>query len=132
MAHGGYSAPDSLRGAVILVVDGHDDHRTLLTATLRHCGAIVRDTASVDAGWATLRMLTPDALVLALRADEEQVLTFVQRIRSLPREQGGKIPVIGVGPMAEARTARMKGFDAFLEEPIDAWALCRTVAELTS
>jgi CheY-like chemotaxis protein len=130
MASGGFAASDSLRGRVVLVVDRDDNHRRLLGTVLRHCGAIVRDLASLDATWAALETLIPDALVLAVGVGQEQVVMFVRRVRSLPREKGGKVPVIGVGPASEAPGARMNGFDAFLDEPIDAWALCSVLAEL--
>lgn len=122
----------SLQGQYLLLVETDADSRAVLSAILRYCGAFVRGVASVDEAWASMQSLTPDALVIAIRPPTDTVLTLVRRLRSLRPEDGGKTPVVGLGPGAVATSAQLNGCDGYLKEPIDPWALCRVVSELTS
>ena len=121
-----------LQGQYILLVETDADSRAVLSAILRYCSAFVRDVATIDEAWASMQSLTPDALVIAIRPPADIVLTLVRRLRSLRPEEGGKTPVVGLGPAAAAASARLNGCDGYLKEPIEPWALCRLISEVTS
>lgn len=121
---------DSICGYAVLVVDPDDDARAVMTAILRYCGALVWDVASTEAALTVMREALPNAVVATLRPSPSAATALVRRLRALPIEEGGKTPVIGVGPSMDAAGARASGVDAYLETPIDPWALCRLISEL--
>jgi CheY-like chemotaxis protein len=131
MSRGGYPG-ESLQGLYVLVVDSEAGNRAVLTAVLQACGALVREVASADEAWAAMGVITPRALILAVRPPIGLALTLVRRIRSLRAEDGGKIPTVAIGPAVQAEAARLSGCDGYLAEPIEPWALCRLVTELIS
>lgn len=132
MARGGFYSVDSLRGVYVLLVDANDENRDVLKSILRYCGALVRDVASTEEALTAMRETTPSIIIIDVRPPADAALALIQGLRTLRPEHGGKIPAVGVGPVSQADTARVSGFDAYLEEPIDPWALCRMVSELTS
>jgi len=131
MARGGFFSVDSLRGTYALLVDSNVEARTILSAILRYCGALVREVPGPEEALAALRETTPGVLVVAIRPPADAAWRLIRGVRALRPEDGGKIPAVGVGAAAEASQARMNGFDGFLQEPIDPWAFCRMVSELT-
>jgi CheY-like chemotaxis protein len=130
MARGGFYSVDSLRGVYALLVDSNAEARTVLSSILRYCGALVCEVSTTEEALAGLRETTPGVVVVAIRVPDDP-WALIRGLRALRPEDGGKIPCVGVGAATEADPARMKGFDGYLEEPIDPWALCRMVAELT-
>jgi CheY-like chemotaxis protein len=131
MARGGFYSVDSLRGIYALLVDSNAEARTVLSSILRYCGALVREVASTEEALAALRETTPGVVVVGIRAPADDAWALILKLRTLRPEDGGKIPAVGVGSAANADQARLNGFEGFLEEPIDPWALCRLVSELT-
>jgi CheY-like chemotaxis protein len=131
MARGGFYSVDSLRGIYALLVDSNAEARTVLSTILRYCGALVREVNSPEDAMAALRETTPSVIVVGIRAPVDSSWILIRRLRALRPEDGGKIPAVGMGAAANADQARMNGFDGYLEEPIDPWALCRMVSELT-
>jgi CheY-like chemotaxis protein len=130
MARGGFYSVDSLRGVYALLVDCDPEARTVLSSILRYCGALVCEVSTTEDALAGLRETTPGVVVVATRAPAD-AWALIRALRALRPEDGGKIPAVGVGPATEADQARRNGFDGYLEEPIDPWALCRMVSELT-
>jgi CheY-like chemotaxis protein len=124
-------AGHALRGVYVLLVDDNSQHRNALREILRYCGAWVREAASTEEALAVLRETTPTALVVAVRPPGDAAWLLVRGVRAMPPEHGGKMPIVGVGPVGLAVQARAEGFDGYLSEPIEAWALCRAVGELT-
>lgn len=132
MARGGFYSVESLRGVYVLLVDEEDENRAVLSAILRYCGALVREVASTHEARAALRETTPSVVVMGLRPPAESVLAVIRELRGLQPGDGGKIPAVGVGPPSLGKAARTNGFETYLEAPIDPWALCRVVSDLTS
>jgi len=123
-------AGHTLRGVYVLLVDDDPRHRELLHEILRYCGAWVREANSPAEALAVLREATPTALVVTVRASGDAAWTLLRGVRSMRPEHGGKMPVVAVGPAELATRARAEGFEAYLPEPLEAWQLCRTVADL--
>lgn len=122
---------DSLRGVYVLLVDSKAEARCVLSSILRYCGALVREVHSTEEALVALRETTPGVIVVAIRGGTEAAWALIRMVRALRPEDGGKIPVVAVGTAAAADQARMNGFDGYFEEPIDPWALCRMLSELT-
>jgi CheY-like chemotaxis protein len=131
MARGGFYSVDSLRGIYALLVDSNAEARVVLSSILRYCGALVREVNSTEEALAALRETRPGVIVVAIRAPADAAWSLIRKLRALRPEDGGKIPAVGVGMVAQADHARMNGYDGYIEEPIDPWALCRMVSELT-
>jgi CheY-like chemotaxis protein len=132
MARGGFYSVDSLRGVYALLVEADAGNRAALSAILRYCGALVRDVGTSDEAYTAMRETTPGVLVIGVRPPADMAWALIRGLRALRPEAGGKIPAVGVGPTAEADAARQNGCDGYLDEPIDPWALCRLVSELTT
>ena len=120
-----------LRGVYILLVDDNPPHRDAMRDILRYCGAWVREVASADEALAVLHETTPTALVIVVRFPGDAAWALVRAVRAMRPEQGGKMPIVGVGPAGLAADAQRHRLDAYLPEPIDASTLCRAVEELT-
>ena len=123
-------AGHTLRGVYVLLVDDDPRHRDLMRDILRYCGAWVREADDPDEALAVLREATPTALVVSVRGDGEAAWRLLRGVRAMRPEHGGKMPAVAIGPAGLAGRAHAEGFEAYLGEPLEAWRLCRTVAEL--
>ena len=124
---------DSLRGVYVLLVDDHVTRRQILHDALEYCGALVRvGTGGFAGAQDVLREVTPSALVLAVHPPGDEAWALLRSVRSMRLEHGAKMPVIAVGPEALAAAGRLNGVDAYVMEPVDVWAVCQIVADLTN
>jgi CheY-like chemotaxis protein len=114
----------------VLLVDDDPRHRDLMRDILRYCGAWVREADDADEALAVLREATPTALVVSVREPGDGAWRLLRGVRAMRPEHGGKMPAVAIGPPALAARARTEGFEAYLAEPLEAWRLCRTVADL--
>ena len=121
----------SLRGVYVLLVDDDPRHSDLIREILRYCGAWVRDVASAEEALGVLREATPSAIVVCVRANGDEAWRLLRGVRGMRPEHGGKMPAVAVGPGALAARALAEGYEAYLPEPLEAWRLCRTLADLT-
>ena len=128
MPCGGYFSVDSLRGVLVLVVDGNPRGRETLREILSYCGALVTPTASVDEAAGVMRQVKPDVLIVALPDDDD--VAFIRDVRSLKPEDGGVVPAIAIARDADDDLARSRGYQASLRTPLDPWELCRLVSSL--
>jgi DNA-binding response OmpR family regulator len=124
---------ESLRGVYVLLVDEHGSRRQILHDALEYCGALVRVATGGCAGARDiLREVTPSALVLAVQPPGDEAWTLLRSVRSMRLEHGAKMPVVAVGPEELAAAGRVNGVDAYVMEPVDVWAVCRILGELTT
>jgi CheY-like chemotaxis protein len=129
---GGRLRDARLDGVRILIVDDDPDGRELLMTVLEQRGASVV-AASCAADAFALLARRPDVLVSDIAMPEEDGLTLIRRIRTLPADEGGAVPAIAVTAYA-ARSDRARaleaGFDCYLSKPVDLEALIATIDEL--
>lgn len=126
--------PD-LRGVYAFLIEDNEDTRTMLSDTLRHCGAVVTVHQSADAALAQVGEFLPTVFICDLSMPGLGGLAFMRRMRSLSPERGGRVPAIAVTAYYEdfASAAALEvGFDAYMTKPIRLDALCRLVKELAS
>lgn len=129
MPRGGYFSVDSLRGVWILVVDGDPSGRHTLVEILSYCGALVTAMTGAPEALGVMRQVKPDLLIVALLDDED--FGFIRQVRALKPESGGVIPAIAVGSVDGLDDlARSRGFQAYVQTPLDPWDLCRLVSSL--
>ena len=130
----GIDESSALQGVKILVVDDDLDSCELLSFVLQVSGeAEVRAFNCVDEALATFPQMQPQVLISDMAMPREDGVALIQAVRSLPVEQGGKIPAIALSAMAsdeDQQRALQAGFDRYLTKPMDFDELLRTLLDL--
>ena len=79
-------------GLRVLAVDDENDALELLHYLLTRHGAEVRAETSVAGAMATLRSWRPDVIVSDIAMPGEDGFSFMERVRRLAPERGGRVP----------------------------------------
>ncbi|MCT7965296.1 PAS domain-containing protein [Laspinema sp. D1] len=122
-----------LAGLKILVVDDEFDTREFLITALEQYGAEVFAAASTAEAIAVIQEMQPEILLSDIGMPGEDGYTLIRQIRTLPPEQGGKIPAAAL--TAYTRTedrilALAAGFQMHIPKPIDPRHLIEVVGQL--
>jgi len=124
-----------LWGRRVLAVDDDLDMLGVVSEVLERAGAEVIGVGAPEFALPTVVFLMPDVLIVDVAMPGEDGVTLVRRLRSLPADQGGRIPVLtltAVPPTAAAREEWLTaGIQRHLTKPFDPEALIGAVAELT-
>ncbi|QYX31885.1 hybrid sensor histidine kinase/response regulator [Sphaerospermopsis torques-reginae] len=123
-----------LENVRVLVVDDEADTRNLLTKILGQYGAQVTAVASCEEAMTALSKFHPDILISDIGMPEEDGYTLIRKVRSLPSNEGGKIPAVALTAYArsEDRTqALLAGFQLHIPKPVNAGELAAVVANLS-
>lgn len=127
------SAPDSLDGLRVLVVDDESDARTLLTAILEGHGARVRSAMSAAEALAKIEEEPPDVLVSDIGMPEEDGYSLIRAVRTRLLKSPQDLPALAFTAYArkEDRTrALLAGFQAHLTKPVEPNELLVVIATL--
>lgn len=127
-------APE-LTGLNVLVVDDEADSRELLRMVLEQCGSKVASAGSSAEALQALDKETFDVLISDIGMPEEDGYTLINKIRSLPKEKGGRIPAIALTAYARVEDrvrALNAGFQAHVPKPVEAVELAAIVANLVN
>lgn len=111
-----------LQGLVILIVEDDDDARELMQAVLEQRGARVFAADRVSVAVDLFDQVSPHVVVSDIAMPDEDGFALVRRLRSLPPESGGRIPIIAVSAYTSSgdRTrALAAGFDRYHHKPVD-------------
>jgi PAS domain S-box-containing protein len=122
-----------LENVRVLVVDDEADTRNLLTTILGQYGAQVTAVASTQEAMTALSQFHPDILISDIGMPGEDGYTLIRKVRSLPINEGGKIPAVALTAYArsEDRTqALLAGFQLHIPKPVNAGELAAVVANL--
>jgi CheY-like chemotaxis protein len=115
------------------VVDDEKDARDLIKAVLEQCDAIVLTASSATEGLDALQRLQPDILISDIGMPQEDGYSLIEKVRTLPSEQGGRIPAVALTAYARAED-RIKvlasGFQMHAPKPIEPAELTAIVASL--
>jgi CheY-like chemotaxis protein len=125
---------NSFRGSVsdsrVLVVDDHDDSRTVARIVLEHAGYEVYEAATGIEAVQQALALTPAVILMDIALPKIDGLEAARRIRAHPRTNRTRIiavTALGRGWLGEeARSAKC---NAFLEKPFHIETLRKVVAE---
>jgi CheY-like chemotaxis protein len=123
----------SLDGLRVLVVDDQTDTLELIAFILSEYGADVRTAASASEAFDAIAQSVPDILISDIGMPEEDGYSLLARVRSLPAEQGGLLPAIGLTAFAreEERTCALKaGFSRHVPKPVEPAELVIVVANV--
>jgi len=134
----GSSADDeadiSLLGLTTLVVDDEQDSREIISRILEEAGATVVTAGSAIDALETLRRMQPDVLVSDIAMPGMDGYQLIHRVRSLPPEEGGKVPAAALTAHARSqdrRKALRAGFQTHVVKPVEPLELITVVASIT-
>ncbi|MFN6534996.1 MAG: PAS domain S-box protein [Nostoc sp. EkiNYC01] len=117
----------------ILVVDDDADTREFIAFLLEQYGANVTAVASADEALAALRQSLPDVLLSDIGMPDVDGCMFMRQLRTLPPEQGGKIPAIALTAYAgeiNAKQVLAAGFHKHIAKPVEPSELIEAIANL--
>ena len=117
----------------LLVVDDEEDARTLLEEILSEYGAVVQCASCVEDAIELFSRFRPDVLVSDVAMPDIDGFEFIERVRRLPPEQGGRTPAIALtayGRSEDMQRAAAAGFEMHVTKPVDAISLVAAVAGL--
>jgi CheY-like chemotaxis protein len=111
-----------LTGMRVLVVEDDRDGRELMLETLRTAGASVTGAASAAEALDLLPLCRPHVVVSDIGMPEEDGCSLIQKIRRIPRENGGDIPALAVSAYAREEDrirSAAAGFQGHLAKPFE-------------
>ncbi|HEX8888797.1 MAG TPA: PAS domain S-box protein [Pyrinomonadaceae bacterium] len=124
---------DRLDGMHVLVVDDEPDTRELLRAGLGQCGAEVTVASSSTEAIEAMQAVTPDLLISDIGMPEVDGYELIRRIRSMPDENGGRIPAIALTAYARVEDrmqALRAGYQMHVPKPVEMAELVAVAASL--
>jgi CheY-like chemotaxis protein len=131
---GGTTSADALlAGLRIVVADDQDDSRELIAFLLTRQGAIVTEAASAAEAFAAVKGHPPDVLLSDIEMPDESGYAFIERVRTLPPEEGGAVPAAAMtahGSREDRDRAVAAGFQRHLAKPFQPAELFALVGDL--
>lgn len=124
----------SLRGAVVVVVEDHDETRETLEKVLTLAGARTRTAPSAQAGLLLVQKHRPDVVLADLQMPDVDGWELLRRLRALPPERGGQTPAVALtahNTAADKARSLKAGFLLHLAKPFDPAELVDLLAALT-
>ena len=124
-----------LAGTHVLVLDDEPDAREAIAAVLEGCAAEVAAVATVSEALAALERGAVEVVVSDIAMPSEDGYCFIQAVRQLPAERGGRVPVVALTAHAgtqERDRIFAAGFDAYLTKPVEPRDLAATVARMAT
>lgn len=122
-----------LDGLTILAVDDEPDALSLIKRVLEDCGARVLLAESAKDGLAVLLREKPDMLLSDIGMPDEDGYQFIQQVRRLRPDEGGRIPAAALTAFARTadRTRALRaGYQTHLPKPIEPMELTAVVFSL--
>jgi len=129
----GASAPRSLEGRMVLVVDDEVDAREPLRRVLEAVGAEVIAVGSVDEALQVVERQRPEVIVSDNAMPVRDGYELMRSVRSLPGERGGRTPAIALTAFAspaDRDRALRAGFSVHLGKPVEATRLVQVITGL--
>ncbi|RKH62335.1 response regulator, partial [Corallococcus aberystwythensis] len=125
--------PPELGGVRVLVVDDEEDARELLRTLLEDSGAQVVTAGSAMEGLQAIQADHPDVLVSDIGMPGTDGYGFIERVRALPDDKGGRTPAVAITAYArsEDRTRVLRaGFQSHVPKPVEPGELLAVLASL--
>jgi CheY-like chemotaxis protein len=124
-----------LDGIRVLVVEDHEDSRSLITVALSALGATVMEAREAEQAYEMLVKERPDVVVADIGMPGRTGYELMEQVRTLPREVGGLVPAIAL--TAYARTedrvrALVAGYQVHMPKPVQPAALASAIAGLVT
>ena len=126
-------AAPRLQGIRVLIVDDAADTREVLAEILQRCGAQVRVAQSVSDALHAFERDPPDVVLADIEMPEEDGYGLLRKVRALPNDRGGTIPVAALTAYAseQDRTNVLNaGFALHVPKPVHPLDLANVVDRL--
>ncbi|WP_416674465.1 PAS domain S-box protein [Egbenema bharatensis] len=123
----------NLAGVRVLAVDDEPDARELLTTLLTEYGANVLTVASAAEALSILQSFRPHVLISDIGMPSVDGYALIQKVRSLPPDQGGQTPAIALTAYvreADYQRALTSGYQQHVTKPLEIDQLVQAVARL--
>jgi PAS domain S-box-containing protein len=122
-----------LDGLRVVVIDDEEDALVLVGETLRERGAEVHCIASPADAVDRVAVVKPDVIVSDIGMPQMDGYSLIRKIRTLPRELGGRTPAVALTAYArseDAQRAFAAGFQVHVSKPVEPVELATVVANL--
>lgn len=126
---------DQLANVCILLVDDEPDNLELMQFILNEEGATVLAFTSPLEALKAIAQSPPNLVLSDIGMPEMNGYEFIQRVRALPIDQGGKVPAIALTAFAQEtdqQRAIAAGYQAYIAKPIDPHQVVLTIAQWVS
>ncbi len=123
----------SLDGLRVLLVDDEPEARQIISTVITSTGAEVKACTSAREALAKLLEWKPDVILSDIAMPDEDGYTFINKVRSLPRDKGGETPAAALTAYArdvDRRQALDAGYQMHIAKPIGAGQLVSMIARL--
>jgi CheY-like chemotaxis protein len=121
----------TFHGRTILILEDNLDARELLQWTFQHLGAHALGAGNVELAQTLVLSRRPDLIIADLALPVESGYDFIQWLRRLLPEQGGRTPCIAITAYPDIfPEARLHGFNGYMRKPLDIGALANLAASL--
>jgi signal transduction histidine kinase len=127
------AAAGGLDGLKVLVVEDEPDTLDLVATILRDQGAAVEAVSTTQDAREALARVRPDLLLSDIGLPGEDGLALIRAIRTLPPEDGGRVPAVALTAYAREQDRALAlhaGFQAHLSKPIQPQDLVRVIAQV--
>ncbi|OKH43482.1 hypothetical protein NIES2101_30320 [Calothrix sp. HK-06] len=121
---------ENLNGIRIFVTDDEPDSRDFIAFVLEQAGASITTFASGIEALQAISKALPDLIVSDIGMPEMDGYMFIQQIRSLPLDIGGKTPAIALTAYAgevDQKQALLSGFQSHISKPVEPAELVQAV-----
>ena len=123
----------TLDGLRVLLVDDEPEARQIISTVITSTGAEVKACTSASEALAKLADWKPDVILSDIAMPDEDGYSFINKVRSLPREKGGETPAAALTAYArdvDRRQALAAGYQMHIAKPIGAGQLVSMIARL--
>lgn len=111
-----------IKGLRVLLIDDETDTLDLLSVILGQNGAEVKTEKTVAGALELIKQWLPDVIISDIAMPGEDGYAFIKKLRMLPPEQGGAIPVIALTAyvgIKERTQILSSGFQMYVPKPIE-------------
>ncbi|WPB82008.1 chemotaxis protein CheB [Archangium violaceum] len=122
-----------IEGVRVLLVEDDEDTREAYAAMLAEFGAEVRAVPSAVAGLLAVEEFRPQVILSDIAMPGEDGFSFIQRVRRLGPERGGRVPAAALTALAsneDRQRALQSGFQMHIGKPVDSARLVAVVSTL--
>ena len=135
---GAHWSPRTLATVRVLLIEDEADSRDLARAALTSCGADVSAFSSSAEAVSAILTASPDSLPHVVVSDigmpDQDGYVFIQQLRSLAPDRGGRIPAVAVTGYSapdDVNRALAAGYQLHLSKPVDPMVMIEAVARLS-
>jgi len=123
----------SLDGLRVLLVDDELETRQIISTVVERTGAEVKSCMSAREALTELVAWRPHVILSDIAMPDEDGYSFINRVRSLPQDEGGNTPAAALTAYArdeDRKQALAAGYQMHIAKPIGAGQLVNMIAKL--